>query len=234
MKALLRSGLEKHLPAGYDIDTHFTPRYNPWDQRLCLVPDGDLFTEISRGRAEVVTDTIETFTETGIRLSSGRELPADVVVTATGLNLRLFGGMSVRVDGEQIALPTTMAYKGMMLSGLPNFAFAMGYTNASWTLKVDLTYEFMWRLFRYMDGHGYSSCVPEKKDSSLTEQPFLDFAAGYVLRSVGDLPKQGPKAPWRLRMNYALDLLTLRFGRVEDGVLSFRRTAERPATRIAA
>jgi monooxygenase len=234
MKAFLRSGIEKQLPAGYDIDTHFAPRYNPWDQRLCLVPDGDLFTEISRGRAEIVTDTIETFIETGIRLTSGRELPADVIVTATGLNLQLFAGMSVIVDGEKVALPSTMAYKGMMLSGLPNFAFAMGYTNASWTLKVDLTYEFTWRLMRYMDEHGYTSCVPEKKDSSLAEQPFLDFAAGYVLRSVADLPKQGPSAPWRLRMNYLLDLLTLRFGRVDDGVMSFRRSVPRPADRLAA
>jgi cation diffusion facilitator CzcD-associated flavoprotein CzcO len=234
MKELLRSGVEKHLPAGYDVDTHFTPRYNPWDQRLCLVPDGDLFSAISRGRAEIVTDTIDTITETGIRLTSGRELPADIIVTATGLNLQFLGGMSVVVDGEKVALPSTVAYKGIMLSGLPNFAFAMGYTNASWTLKVDLTYEFVWRLLRHMDEHGYVACVPEKKDDSMDEQPFLDFAAGYVLRSLQDLPKQGPAAPWRLRMNYLLDLLTLRFGKVEDGVLAFRRPAERPASRLAA
>lgn len=232
MKALLRSGLEKHLPADYDVDTHFTPRYNPWDQRLCLVPDGDLFAEISRGRAEVVTDTIETFTETGVRLASGRELQADVIITATGLNLQFLGGMSVLVDGEKIALPSTMAYKGMMLSGLPNFAFAMGYTNASWTLKVDLVYEFVWRLLRHMDQHGYVACVPERKDESLAEEPFLDFAAGYVLRSLDELPKQGPRAPWRLRMNYLVDLLTLRFSKVEDGVLSFRRPAESRARRL--
>jgi cation diffusion facilitator CzcD-associated flavoprotein CzcO len=234
MKALLRSGLEEQLPEGYDIDTHFTPRYNPWDQRLCLVPDGDLFHEIRRGRAEIVTGTIETFTETGVRLTDGRELPADIIVTATGLNLQLLGGMSVMVDNEKVALPSTMAYKGCMLSGLPNFALAMGYTNASWTLKVDLTYEFVWRLLRYMDQHGYVACVPEKKDDSLDEQPFLDFAAGYVLRALEELPKQGPSAPWRLRMNYVLDLLTLRFGKVDDGVLTFRRPAERPSVRLAA
>jgi cation diffusion facilitator CzcD-associated flavoprotein CzcO len=234
MKEVLRSGVEKHLPADYDVDTHFSPRYNPWDQRLCLVPDGDLFAEISRGRAEVVTDTIDTFTETGIRLSSGRELPADIIVTATGLNLQMFGGMSIVVDGEKVELPTTMAYKGMMLSGLPNFAFAMGYTNASWTLKVDLTYEFVWRLLRYMDEHGYVACVPTKQSASVKEEPFLDFAAGYVLRALPDLPKQGPKAPWRLRMNYLLDLLTLRFGKVDDGVLTFFRPAERTAAPLAA
>ena len=131
--------------------------------------------------------------------------------------------MTVVVNGEKIALPTTMAYKGIMLSGLPNFAFAMGYTNASWTLKVDLTYEYVWRLMRHMDEHGFASCVPTKSDASLTEQPFLDFAAGYVLRSVDELPKQGPKAPWRLRMNYTMDLVTLRFGKLDDGVMQFRR-----------
>ena len=230
MKELLRSGLEKQLPPDYDIDTHFSPRYNPWDQRLCLVPDGDLFVELSRGRASIVTDTIETFTETGIKLSSGEELEADVIVTATGLNMLLFGGLQVAVDGEDIALPTTMAYKGIMLSGIPNFAFAMGYTNASWTLKVDLTYEYIWRLLHYMDEHGYRQCVPRRNDASLTEQPFLDFAAGYVLRSINDLPKQGPKAPWRLRMNYALDLVALRFGRIVDGTMEFSRPPGRTAT----
>jgi monooxygenase len=221
MKSMLRSGLEKHLPADFDIDTHFTPRYNPWDQRLCLVPDGDLFAELSRGRASVVTDTIETFTEKGILLGSGEEIAADIVITATGLNLQLFGGMSVVVDGEEIALPTTMVYKGLMLSGIPNFAFAMGYTNASWTLKVDLTYDYVLRLLGHMDEHGYRQCVPHKRDAGLAEQPFLDFAAGYVLRSLDELPKQGTTAPWRLRMNYALDLVTLRFGRIEDGTLEF-------------
>jgi cation diffusion facilitator CzcD-associated flavoprotein CzcO len=221
MKAFLRSGLEKALPSGYDIDTHFTPSYNPWDQRLCVVPDGDLFREISRGRASVVTDQIETFTETGIRLRSGEHLEADVIVTATGLNMLLFGGLRLTVDGEDVELPSTLAYKGIMLSGIPNFAYAMGYTNASWTLKVDLTYEYLWRLIRYMDSAGYRSCAPRRNDASVTEQPFLDFAAGYVLRSIDDLPKQGSKAPWRLRMNYVLDLLTLRFGRLKDGTLEF-------------
>ncbi len=221
MKAFLRSGLEKELPAGYDIDTHFTPTYDPWDQRLCVVPDGDLFREISRGRASVVTDHIDTFTETGIRLRSGEELEADVIVTATGLNMLLFGGLRLSVDGEDVDLPSTLAYKGVMLSGVPNFAFAMGYTNASWTLKVDLTYEYLWRLIRHMDSAGLRAVVPQRNDASVTEQPFLDFAAGYVLRSIDDLPKQGSKAPWRLRMNYALDLITLRFGRLRDGTLEF-------------
>jgi monooxygenase len=220
MKALLRSGIEKRLPADFDVDTHFTPRYNPWDQRLCLVPDGDLFVELSRGRASIVTDTIDSFTENGIRLASGGELEADLVVTATGLNLRLFGGMQVEVDGGLIDLATTMVYKGSMLSGIPNFAFAMGYTNASWTLKVDLTYGYMWRLLRHLDKHGYRWCVP-RAEAGLSEQPFLDFAAGYVLRSLDTLPKQGAAAPWRLRMNYAMDLVTLRFGRLLDGTMEF-------------
>ena len=169
----------------------------------------------------MVTDHIDTFTETGIRLRSGGQLEADVIVTATGLNMLLFGGLRLAVDGEDVDLPSTMAYKGIMLSGVPNFAFAMGYTNASWTLKVDLTYEYVWRLIRHMDPRGSGSCVPRRNDASVTEQPFLDFAAGYVLRSIDDLPKQGSKAPWRLRMNYVLDLLTLRFGRLKDGMLEF-------------
>jgi len=144
-----------------------------------------------------------------------------VIVTATGLNMLLFGGLRLSVDGEDVDLPSTLAYKGVMLSGVPNFAFAMGYTNASWTLKVDLTYEYLWRLIRHMDSAGVRMCVPRRNDGSVTEQPFLDFTAGYVLRSIDDLPKQGSKAPWRLRMNYVLDLLTLRFGRLKDGTLEF-------------
>jgi cation diffusion facilitator CzcD-associated flavoprotein CzcO len=233
MKKMLRSGLEKHLPADYDIDTHFTPRYNPWDQRLCLVPDGDLFAALSEGRASIVTNTIEEFTERGVRLTSGEELEADIIITATGLNLLMLGGMRLGVDGEDVAVPRTLVYKGIMLSGVPNFALAIGYTNASWTLKVDLTYDYLWRLFRFLRDRGYRSCVPERNGLALTERPFLDFAAGYVLRSLDQLPKQGP-TPWRLRMNYFLDLMTLRFGRIDDGTLRFSTarpdTSERPGS----
>jgi monooxygenase len=223
MKSLLRKGLEKQLPAGYDIDTHFKPTYNPWDQRLCLVPDGDLFKAISDGSASVATDHIETFTEQGLKLTSGAELQADLIVTATGLDLVALGGMQLAVDGREVALPETMSYKGMMLSGVPNFALAIGYTNASWTLKCDLTCEYVCRLLNYMDTHGYAQCTPQNRDSSVQELPFIDFSSGYVQRAIANFPKQGSKAPWRLYQNYALDILSLKFGKVEDGSLEFTR-----------
>jgi monooxygenase len=221
MKALIRKRLEQRLPPGYDIDTHFGPRYDPWDQRMCLAPNGDLFDVISAGGASVVTDSIETFTETGIKLESGTELQADVIVTATGLNLLALGGMQIVMDGTEIELGQTMSYKGMMLSGVPNMAFAVGYTNASWTLKCDLTCEYVCRLLNHMDEHGYRQCAPRNRDPSIAEQPFIDFSSGYVLRSVDQFPKQGSKAPWRLHQNYALDIFNLKFGSVEDGVMEF-------------
>ena len=211
----------QQLPAGYDVDTHFKPAYNPWDQRLCLVPDGDLFKAISEGRASVATGRIATFTEDGIRLESGAELEADIVVTATGLQLLALGGIELIVDGEPVRLPETMAYKGMMLSGVPNFAFTIGYTNASWTLKADLVSEFVCRLLRHMDARGYDTCVPVNDDPSVTEQPLLDFAAGYVLRSIDQFPKAGSRAPWRLAQNYARDVVTLRHGKIDDGSMRF-------------
>ena len=236
MKALIRKRLEQQLPPGYDIDTHFKPRYDPWDQRLCLVPNGDLFDQIAAGRASVVTDSIETFTETGLKLESGTELQADVIVTATGLNLLALGGMQVVIDGTEIELGQTMSYKGMMLSGVPNMAFALGYTNASWTLKCDLTCEYVCRLLNHMDERGYRQCAPRNRDPSIAERPFIDFSSGYVQRSVHLFPKQGSKAPWRLHQNYALDILNLRFGSVEDGVMEFSdtRAAVRAAEPVAA
>jgi monooxygenase len=221
MKALIRKGLENRLPPGYDIDTHFKPRYNPWDQRMCLVPDGDLFDSICDGRASVVTDTIETFTETGLRLASGAELEADLVVTATGLDLLPLGGLEMSVDGRVVELPKTMGYKGMMLSGVPNMAVAIGYTNASWTLKCDLTCEYVCRLLKHMDEHGYRQATPENNDPSVTEEPFIDFTSGYVLRAIDRFPRQGSKAPWRLYQNYARDIVALRHGKLEDGALVF-------------
>jgi cation diffusion facilitator CzcD-associated flavoprotein CzcO len=225
MKSLLRRGVKRALPSGYDVDTHFNPRYNPWDQRLCLVPDGDLFKAISAGRAEIVTDQIDTFTENGIRLESGAELDADLIVTATGLNLQFLGGMRVAVDGREPDLAKAMAYKGMMLSDVPNFVFTLGYTNASWTLKADLTSEYACRLLTHMDTHGYRQCVPRVTDPSIAEEPLLDFSAGYVLRSIDQLPKQGSKAPWKLRMSYPLDLRALRFGPIDDGAMQFSSPA---------
>ncbi len=224
MRALVRKGIERRLPAGYDVDTHFNPSYDPWDQRLCLVPNGDLFDAIGDGRASVVTDHIDTFTEKGLRLASGAELEADLVVTATGLNLLALGGLEIAIDGRDIALSETMSYKGMMLSGVPNLAFAVGYTNASWTLKCDLTCEYVCRLLNHMDEGGFRQCTPHNRDPGVSERPFIDFSSGYVLRSIDQFPKQGSKAPWRLHQNYPLDILNLRFGSIEDSVMEFSNT----------
>jgi cation diffusion facilitator CzcD-associated flavoprotein CzcO len=228
MKKLIRRGVAKALPPGYDVDTHFNPRYDPWDQRLCMVPDSDLFNAIAAGRAEIVTDRIASFTESGLELESGAKLEADIVVTATGLNLLFLGGMRVTVDGEQPEIGCAFTYKGMMLSGVPNFAFTIGYTNASWTLKADLAAEYICRLINHMDEHGYQRCLPEVSDPSVTEEPLLDFNSGYVLRSLEELPKQGSKEPWKLRQNYALDLRTLRHAPIDDGSLRFSRAQPSP------
>jgi cation diffusion facilitator CzcD-associated flavoprotein CzcO len=220
IKHWIRKGVVRSLPPGYDVDKHFKPRYNPWDQRMCLVPDGDLFRSISRGEASVVTDRIATFTERGIELDSGEELEADMIVTATGLNLLFLGGIELTVDGEQVDVPSKMTYKGMMLSGVPNAAFTVGYTNASWTLKADLTSEYVCRLLNHMDAHGYERCVAEV-DPSVSEEPLLDFTSGYVQRSLDQFPKQGSKEPWKLRQNYVFDIRTIRRGAIDDGVMRF-------------
>jgi monooxygenase len=225
VKSLIRKTAIRRLPPGYDVDTHFKPRYEPWDQRLCFVPDGDLFSAISRGRVTVVTDRVSGFTKNGLRLESGTELEADIVVTATGLRLLALGGIRLTVDGRDVNLPETMAYKGMMLSGVPNFVFTVGYTNASWTLKADLVSEYVVRLLRYMDNRGYDRCVPVNDDPTLTERPLLDFQAGYVLRSVHEFPKSGSRQPWRLGMSYAHDVAKLRYGRIDDGAMRFSRRA---------
>lgn len=196
MRKMFLSLIQRQLPEGYDVRKHFGPHYNPWDQRLCLVPNGDLFRAIRHGKVEVVTDTIERFTATGIRLNSGRELPADIIITATGLNLQLFGGATATIDGQQVDITTTMAYKGMMLSGIPNMAYTV--TNASWTLKADLVSEFVCRLLNYMDDNGFDTVVVERPGSDVEERPFMEFTPGYVLRSLDELPKQGSRTPWRL------------------------------------
>jgi cation diffusion facilitator CzcD-associated flavoprotein CzcO len=235
IKRWIRKGVERSLPPGYDVDRHFKPKYNPWDQRMCLVPDGDLFRAIREGGASVVTDTIARFTEGGIALESGEELEADVIVTATGLNLLFLGGMSLTVDGEEVDVPSRMTYKGMMLSGVPNMAFTVGYTNASWTLKADLTSEYVCRLLGHMDAHGYRRCMPEA-DPSVAEQPLLDFTSGYVQRSLDQFPKQGSKEPWKLRQNYVLDIRTIRRGAIDDGAMRFAGDAPeaRPADPVVA
>ncbi len=225
VRRLIRAAAKRQLPEGYDIDTHFKPYYDPWDQRLCAVPDGDLFRAISKGRATIVTDRIAGFTERGIELESGNQLDADVIVTATGLNLQAFGGIQFAVDGEDVALPDTLAYKGMMLGGVPNFAFAVGYVNASWTLKVDLTCEYMCRLLAHMDRNGYDECVAVNDDPSIERRPLLNFTSGYVQRSLDQFPKQGPEAPWQLSMSYRDDVRNLRDGDLEDGAMRFSRAA---------
>jgi monooxygenase len=234
IKRLIRRGIERQLPAGYDLDTHFRPQYNPWDQRMCFVPDGDLFAALSSGAASIVTDQIETFTERGIRLRGGRELEADVIVTATGLQLLALGGVALAVDGRAVNLPDTVAYKGMMLSGVPNFAFAMGYTNASWTLKADLSAQYVCRVLNHMRRQGYRQCVPTADEAGLGREPLINLASGYVRRSVNDFPSQGSTRPWRVHQNYALDLLDFRWGNVEDGVLRFSRGAADEAQAPAA
>jgi monooxygenase len=223
VKAAIRKGVQRQLPVGYDVDTHFKPSYGPWDQRLCLVPDGDLFAAVKNGHASVVTDRIDTFTERGLRLASGAELEADVIVTATGLNLLALGGIQLTVDGRDIDLAQTTSYKGMMLSGVPNFAFALGYTNASWTLKCDLTCEYVCRLLNHMDEHGLTRCMVREPDPSVEQLPFIDFSSGYVLRSIDRFPKQGSRAPWRLYQNYARDIVSLKYGSLEDEAMEFSR-----------
>jgi len=222
-RRLILGGVRAYLGPDYDVDRHFTPRYNPWEQRLCLVPDADLFMAIRSQKASVVTDRIETFTETGIRLASGAQLEADLIVTATGLNLEVLGGIQITVDGERIDPARTYNYKGLMYSGVPNLASSFGYTNASWTLKCDLTCEYVCRLLNHMRKHGYLQCTPRNADADLAGEPWVDFSSGYIQRSLHLFPKQGSKAPWRLRQNYARDIMTLRFGRIDDGFMEFSK-----------
>ncbi len=231
VKTMIRKGVEDQLPSGYDVKKHFRPRYNPWDQRMCIVPNGDLFVAIREGRVTMVTDEIEAFTERGLLLASGDELEADLIVTATGLNLQLLGGIRVSVDGVEIGLPERLSYKGMMLDDVPNMAQAVGYTNASWTLKCDLTCEYVCRLLSYMDEHGYDACTPRNRDPAVQREPMIDFTSGYVQRSIHKFPKQGSKPPWRLHQNYARDILMLRLGALDDGVMEFTAASlDRSAT----
>ncbi|HRD63397.1 MAG TPA: NAD(P)/FAD-dependent oxidoreductase [Nocardioides sp.] len=220
VKEMIRKGRRAELPDDLDADVHFEPRYNPWDQRLCFVPDGDLFRELREGRASMVTDTIERFDATGIQLTSGRHLDADVVVTATGLQVLAFGGVELVVDGRPVELSETMAYKALMLSGVPNLIFTIGYTNASWTLKADLVSEYVVRLLSHMDRIGARAVVPVR-EPDVQERPFMDLMSGYVLRALDRMPRQGDRAPWRLKQNYLSDLRMVRYGRIDDGVLAF-------------
>ena len=233
-RRIIRTLNVKSLPAGYDVDTHFNPTYNPWDQRLCAVPDADLFRVISKGKASVVTDGIDRFTTNGILLKSGRELPADIIITATGLKMKLFGGIAVSVDGEVKNPHDSLVYKSFMLSDIPNLAFAFGYTNSSWTLKVDLVCEHLCRLLAYMDQHGYTTVVPVADDPTLAKRPMLDFDAGYILRGRDQFPQQGTSGPWTVEMDYWADHARLRKGPVEDAALRFSTASRTPVTAVAA
>ncbi len=224
-RGMIATWLRKELGPDYDIGTHFNPRYNPWEQRLCLVPDSDLFKTMRQGRASVVTDQIETFTEKGLKLRSGAELETDLVVTATGLNLLLLGGLEATVDGVRVDFAKTFNYKGMMFSDVPNLALAVGYTNASWTLKAELICRYVCRLLKHMEKTGTRQCTPRLRDPTVTQAPFIDLTSGYVQRAIHMFPKQGSKVPWKLYQNYARDLVMLQRGNVEDGVMEFSNPA---------
>ena len=211
----------EQLGPEFDIARHFNPRYNPWDQRLCLAADGDLFTSLKSGKASIVTDSIAAFTGRGVRLQSGGEIEADIVVTATGLELKPLGGMTMAVDGVETGIARRLVYKSMMFDGIPNFAFTMGYLNASWTLKSDLAATFLCRLLQHMDRHGYTSGVARYPDPGFEGEPTMTFSSGYITRAQDELPRQGHDEPWRFHQNYAKDFALLRFGRIEDGVMRF-------------
>jgi monooxygenase len=226
VKRRLIADVRKQLGPEHDVETHFTPSYKPWDQRLCLVPDADLFDAIKEGRASIVTDHIERFTREGLKLRSGRQLKAGIIVTATGLKIKLLGGIAFSVDGERRDLSRTLSYKGMMFSDMPNLAYTFGYTNASWTLKADLTAIHVCRLLDHMDRNGFDIALP-RRDPAVEETPFVDFSSGYIQRAIDILPKQGSSKPWKLNQNYALDLAALKFGRIDDGVMHFSSAGDR-------
>lgn len=226
VKKLILDGVRQALGPLFDVDRDFTPRYNPWDQRVCLVPDGDLFRVLRSGRASIVTDTVDRFTETGLLLGSGRMLDADIIVTATGLRMQMLGGMSLTVDGAPVSAAGRLTYKGMMLDGIPNLAFAFGYTNASWTLKCDLTARYVCRLLNHMAATNMKICVPKADPSSETEA-MVEFSSGYIERATAVLPRQGVRAPWKVHQNYLLDMLDLKLKRVDDGTMHFSDPAQR-------
>jgi cation diffusion facilitator CzcD-associated flavoprotein CzcO len=217
---------QKQLGTDFDVETHFTPRYKPWEQRMCLIPDADMFEAIKAGRASVVTDQIETFTERGILLKSGKELEADIIVTATGLAMQAFGGMELTVDGQRVDAGKVLAYKGVMMSGVPNFASVFGYINASWTLKADLICNYVCRLLNFMDRKGVRQVTPKPRGESAVA-PFVEnFTPGYIQRALASWPKQGSKRPWRVYQNYLRDTIALKWTRVDDEGLEFSTPAD--------
>ncbi|GAB5453224.1 MAG: NAD(P)/FAD-dependent oxidoreductase [Halioglobus sp.] len=220
-KKFLLGMVRQELGRDYDVDTHFTPHYNPWDERLCAVPDGDLFASIREKRAEVVTDHIDHFTENGIVLKSGQHLDADIIVLATGLNLLFMGGVALSVDGRKVDVADHFVYRGMMLSDVPNLAQAFGYTNSSWTLKADLTAQYVCRVLNYMQRRQKKIAVPVCNAGSVREEPMLDFTSGYVTRAINEFPRQGTETPWRVYQNYFLDIISLRFSSLTRTALRF-------------
>jgi cation diffusion facilitator CzcD-associated flavoprotein CzcO len=221
IRRFILKAIRHALGEQYDLATHFTPRYNPWDQRLCLVPDGDLFKSIRAGKASVCTGEIDSFTENGIKLRGAQELQADIIVTATGLNVVVLGSVQIIVDAHSVDLATTMTYKGCLFSNIPNLAASFGYTNASWTLKCELTCNYVGRLLNHMDRIGQPICVPQLDDASVHAERWLNLTSGYIERAVDKLPRQGSRPPWKLYQNYPLDLIMLNFGAIDDGVLHF-------------
>lgn len=222
IKKYVKDQIRKVLGKEYDLETHFSPAYNPWDERLCAIPDNDLFNIIKEGKCTVVTDHIESFIENGILLKSGKELQADLIVSATGLKLKISGGITTIVDGKQMDQSQLVNYKGLMMQNIPNAVAIIGYTNASWTLKADLVCAYTCSLINYMDKHNYKSCVPILSDESIKKEAIIDFTSGYVQRSLSQLPKQGDKFPWRLHQNYIKDLIVLKYRKIDDGHLKFR------------
>lgn len=224
VKKYIKTQTRKTLGKNYDVDTHFTPKYDPWQQRLCLVPDNDLFDSIKQKKAEIITDTIEKFTKKGILLTSGKELETDLIVTATGLKLDIMSGMTLKKDNKKLELPNHYMYRGMMFSDIPNMAICVGYTNASWTLKTDLTCVYVCRLLNHMKKNNFEVCTPhltQELEDTFSDEPILDFNSSYVLRSIDALPKQGSKIPWKLNQNYPLDIMTIKYSSLKDEALQY-------------
>tara|TARA_B100000161_G_scaffold116969_2_gene83036 strand:+ start:3923 stop:5380 length:1458 start_codon:yes stop_codon:yes gene_type:complete len=223
VKNVIIREVKKKLGNDFDVKTHFTPKYNPWDQRMCLVPDGDLFEQINQGKASVVTDHIKNFTENGILLKSGKELKADVIITATGLNLEMLSTVEFFIDNKSVDISKTVTYKGMMYSGIPNLASTFGYTNASWTLGADLTSEYVCRVINHMKRNNYDVVCPKPNIGIEADPDYLNLTSGYIKRSLNIFPKQGKKAPWRNNQNYLIDIFQMKYGRIDDGEISFEK-----------
>lgn len=223
VRSMIRHITNKYVGEKVDVDVHFKPKYEPWDERLCVIPDGDLFKAIRKDKAHIETDHIETFTENGIQLKSGKHLDADIIVTATGLELQLLGGMELYIDGKPVEFTEKVGYKGMMFNDIPNMSIVFGYTNASWTLKADLINKYLCRLIKYMDKNDYDYCMPVINDPDVKAVPFLDLKSGYVMRAKDKLPKQGSKGPWKLNQNYFTDKFQLQVKTITDDSMLFVR-----------